>query len=120
FRGDGRKAIGKSLFVEDLRHRGAIMKKGCVVACIVLLSAIAAAYLYWQSLYNPYYHGRRVRDWAEIAICDPDSAARSDAAQAVTERFTQLGAGEPRVQFLLYLCLARQNYRGRDELPKEL
>jgi HEAT repeat protein len=96
------------------------MKKGCLVAIVVLIAGGAAVYFAWQSVYNPYYQGRRIRNWADIAIGDPDPAARSEAVLAMTEGFQQLGAGEPRTQFLIYLCVTHQNYRGKKELPKEM
>ncbi len=84
-----------------------------IVLVGLLLSGGVALYFYIQSVGNPYHQGRRVREWARIAIQDPDPAARREATSALCEAFKTMRRGEPRVQLTSLFC-------GPSVLPREV
>jgi hypothetical protein len=98
------------------------MKKGCAIAILVVPVVIPGAattiYFAYQSLANPYYHGKRVYSWADQAMYDPDPAARREAAQALIGAFNTMQQG--RIDLTMRFCYARKNDQGNYELPKEV
>jgi len=92
--------------------------RGCAIATVCIFPALGAAAIYfynsyqrYQDLANPYYQGRRVHDWADSAIEDPDPNKRREAAEALVEAFKVMKPGEPRIQLTMRFCGSR--------LPKE-
>jgi hypothetical protein len=100
------------------------MKKGCIIALtsflLVLIGGVATVYLTFQSLYNPYYNGKRVYAWAKQAVNDPDPAERRVATQALVEAFKGMQKGEPRIQLVMGFCSGRYIEQGGPELPEEV
>jgi HEAT repeat protein len=92
------------------------MKKKLFIGAILLLGVAATVGYFWlarESRYNPRHNGKRVYDWKDQAIFDPDPAARREATENLIQAFRQMERGEPRVQLVLKCS-------GERELPKEM
>jgi hypothetical protein len=79
---------------------------GFVVTCFVVLNWV-----------DPYYHGKRVYEWADIAIWDPDAARRREAADVLVEAFPDLSPTWARVSLIQRSCQATDDGKV---LPREV
>jgi hypothetical protein len=99
--------------------------RGCIIASVVisltLICGFVAICLVVQNWYNPSCYGRRVNDWADIAMGDSDPANREAATKVLVEAFQNM-RGEPRITLTQRFCgsAPRVDDRGEPVLPKEL
>jgi hypothetical protein len=99
------------------------MKKGCILTLGIGLGLVVGTlyvvYAHFKNQFDPVYHGKRIRAWAEQAIRDEDVTTRREAVQILLEALEDM-EGEPRTQLLYYFAGVTEGNGEHTELPREL
>ena len=89
-----------------------------LVTGVLAIGMVALVAYYVWGLYNPYLHGRRLYDWIDHGLHDPEPAARAQAADVLCEALPQLH--DNYLWMFLWTFRARATTPPGSVLPKEM
>jgi hypothetical protein len=96
------------------------MRRGriAVLVAALLLGAVGFTAYYVWSLYNPCLHGKRLYAWIDQGLHDPDSTARSQAADVLCEALPRLH--DDYLWMFLWNVQVRATQPPGSPLPREM